>query len=378
MKIRKGMATIIFLAFALVIFAPLIYATSIHEHPQQPHFPPKHGKWVRGHWTPWDPPEPAEGAYIIQPGDTLWDLSQKFLGDPFLWPQIWEENKYILDSHWIYPGDPLIIPTKPMVVPAGEEKPPAAEERPEVPPPPATEEKVPPAPPAPALKPVADFTEMHCSGYLEKSHTASGMKIAGSEEPKKKALAEGDVIYINKGYADGIKGGDKFFILRAQRNIIHPKTEAVFGVEIVRLGEIQVMAVQEKTSTAQITFSCDDIYIGDELIPYREILIPTAEGSTFERWKTEFSGKPTGCILASKDRLDSYGEGHIVFIDMGENAGVKPGNFLTIFREHPDGGDLPRIMLGQMVVITVQPESATCKIVESVKEMMKGDGVELK
>jgi nucleoid-associated protein YgaU len=28
----------------------------------------------------------AEGVYTIKKGDTLWDISSKFLRDPFLWP----------------------------------------------------------------------------------------------------------------------------------------------------------------------------------------------------------------------------------------------------------------------------------------------------
>src|SRR5439155_392605 len=48
--------------------------------------------------------------YIIVRGDTLWDLAGKYLGNPYLWPQIWDQNRYITDAHWIYPGDPLIMP----------------------------------------------------------------------------------------------------------------------------------------------------------------------------------------------------------------------------------------------------------------------------
>ena len=95
--------------------------------------PPKNLKLVGDHWTPWDPPQATAESYLIQRGDTLWDLSSKWLGDPHLWPQVWDQNRYVLDSHWIYPGDPLAIPAKPNVVPpegqapAAEAQPPAAE-----------------------------------------------------------------------------------------------------------------------------------------------------------------------------------------------------------------------------------------------------------
>ena len=46
-------------------------------------------------------------AYIVKEGDTLWDLSDEFLHDPFAWPDLWENNRHIQDPHWIYPGDSI-------------------------------------------------------------------------------------------------------------------------------------------------------------------------------------------------------------------------------------------------------------------------------
>src|SRR5262245_1930879 len=86
-----------------------------------------------GHWTPWDPPAVPEGAKVhsVVKGDTLWGLSQQYLNNPYLWPQIWDQNRYVLDSHWIYPGDAIVIPS-PEVVPAEppQSPPPTAEEEP--------------------------------------------------------------------------------------------------------------------------------------------------------------------------------------------------------------------------------------------------------
>lgn len=48
-------------------------------------------------------------AYIVKEGDTLWDLSDEFLKDPFAWPDLWENNRHIQDPHWIYPGDSIYL-----------------------------------------------------------------------------------------------------------------------------------------------------------------------------------------------------------------------------------------------------------------------------
>ncbi|MEP7185399.1 MAG: LysM peptidoglycan-binding domain-containing protein [Rhodanobacter sp.] len=46
-------------------------------------------------------------TYTVRRGDTLWDISSKFLSKPWLWPEIWQANPQVRNPHLIYPGDVL-------------------------------------------------------------------------------------------------------------------------------------------------------------------------------------------------------------------------------------------------------------------------------
>ena len=63
--------------------------------------------------------------------------------------------------------------------------------------------------------------------------------------------------------------------------------------------------------------------------------------------------------------LWSAGGGNIIHTDLGLQSAVEPGQVLTVYR---DNGDLPRLMIGQAVVLTVETTTSTAKIVQAVRE----------
>jgi hypothetical protein len=371
-------------ALVLLLVSLLVVSQVAAQGSESSTRPPKNLKKVGDHWTPWDPPPAGPDAYIIVKDDTLWDLAERWLGDPFLWPQIWDENRYILDSHWIYPGDPLVIPGQPTVVPeegplpSGEEPEPTGEEpvgeptgEPVGEPTAAELTNLMPSP----LIPIAGPSDVYCSGFIAPEHQYSDLWVAGSEVEEHIIYGEGEVIYLSQGRNQGVVAGDEFAIHRVTGPVVHPVTGESLGQFVRRLGRVRVMLAQENTATGVIDMACEDVWPGDELVPWQEIPIPVRDAMPlFDRYDVTPSGGPAGSVVHLADERDSVAKGHVIQTDLGVASGVRPGDVLTLYRQRTE---LPRANTGQAVVLTVEPLSCTAKITTSVREIEKGDGVEI-
>jgi hypothetical protein len=222
---------------------------------------------------------------------------------------------------------------------------------------------------------VAAPSDVYCSGYIDPDHEFSQLWVGGSEEPLKEALGEGDVIYLSQGSNQGVQPGDEYGVVRKTGQVRHPGTGQLMGDFIQRLGKVRVMLTQEDTSTAVIEMSCAEMARSDELIPWSPIPIPMRSSMPdFDRYDPTPSGGPTGVVVAFPEQRMNAAEGHIVQTDLGLASGVQPGDVLTLYRPQPE---LPRMQLGQAVVLTVEPTSSTVVVQLSVRELTVGDGVEV-
>jgi LysM domain len=372
--------------------------------------PPRELHRVGDHWTAWNPPEPPAGTevYVIVHGDTLWDLAKRFYGNPYLWPQLWEKNQYILDAHWIYPGDPLVTGIQVAPVqnlaqagtgtqgPAGG----TADVQPEPPPQvPGVESAVQATNPP---IPLGWESDIYCSGYISDAGEQFQYSIVGSEfdnlTPKlnpvyhmgelkgiygrtgsKVDMFTGDIVYLGGGSKQGLTAGTLFTIVAGERPVVHPVTAQPFGSFYQYVGRLRVLSVQEDTAIAEIVHSCDAVHVGDRLRPFEPEPVPLGRPTPMRPVNLPVAAeklRDAPAIIYSRDEIISLGQDHVVFIDRGSDQNVTPGDVFTIYRSNDHG--LPPLLLGELAVLSVQKRSATAKITESRYTIFLGDRLDPK
>jgi len=328
------------------------------------------------HWSPYQAPNSyPEGTrlHIIVRGDTLWDLANTYFQNPFLWPQLWDANRYITDPHWIYPGDPLVIPDLDVLRAAGEEPGAAG---------PGGEEGegmgeegtgIAGGPTGPSLYPLTEEHTIQCAAFIGDRENED-IRIFETEIgfDVKVTASQGDVVYVNRGTNDGVQAGDEYY-MRMRIRRLGP------GYLINTTGWLVILAAQENAAIAEVVHSCRDTLQSAYLVPFEPVPVPLVPYQDPVHRLTPETGRDQGRILASIDdvvELGSFGTGNLVSIDVGEEEGIIPGSIFTVFRyNHPDA---PRRVLGELAVLTVHPRTSTAKITLAYDYMQQGDLIEAK
>ncbi|MDP9195050.1 MAG: LysM peptidoglycan-binding domain-containing protein [Acidobacteriota bacterium] len=366
--------------------------------------PPRDLHLYGDHWTAYNPPDPAtyppgSRTHEIKPGDTLWQLAQQYYSNPYLWPQLWESNTWITDAHWIYPGDVLLIGGEGTAVAAtGEEgamstvtpRASTLAESDNAFTATETDGGITVARMAAQNNPIPLGTEadIFCYGYIGdpnepmpnyvQSHEDYEIKYLLRAKPEMAGVAaQGDLVYISGGASTGLVAGETYIAVQPQELVVHPATGAVLGRQYDYVGQLRILCTdtQPGLSRAIVVESCREINIGARLKPMPTLPIPIARVPELPAWCDPPSGRTSGYIVDSREWDLGLVEGVLVQIDLGTDNQLEPGDFLTVFRPSPRS-DQPRVVLGELGVLTTEARTATAVVVRARREMLIGDQVE--
>lgn len=340
-------------------------------------------------------------SYVVQYGDTLWDIAGTYLGNPYRWREIHQSNPFITNPNLIYPGDILDLGSglpglaeKPEEMVVGKKLSDKSIARPWYGVPAPTPKEI-PLPETPRIL-VGSPDYIEALGYiapysLKELEAAQFGQISGFEyqegesspqlihaEVPRPGLIFGDIIYINRGSAQDVREGDVFLGFRPLREIRHPLTGELLGTQILVLGRIRVKTLEPDVSCAEIVKSYNYMEIGTPIFPASELSIPLKKPlvGNAHSYGFKVGNQLIAHIIAERVGRRGISAGDIVYIDVGAAQGVQPADSFIVFQEIKEG--FPIQSIGRLTVLSVQKQTAVATVIESVKMIVPGEKVVLR
>ena len=272
----------------------------------------------------------APNRYIVKKGDTLWDISGRYLESPWRWKEIWATNKQIKNPNLIYPNDILIlciIQGKTLIgVDTGEgcagvEKQLTGNVVASTVAVTSTANSI-PAIPLSAIQQWLDKTIV----VNPKDFNTTPYILASKN--RNLITASGDKVYV-KGVP--LIVGQRYGVYREGEMYIEPRTQKVIGLEVTQVATgLVTSATTEGVSSLQLTDSYGkEVREGDRVFVELNNFIPPVfypEPATVNRG---------GMIIRVMDSISSAARGSVVAINLGRSQGAKPGDVLTVYQKGP-------------------------------------------
>lgn len=270
-----------------------------------------------------NPAGASEGiVHTVVAGDTLWDLSAKYLGSPWKWTEIWERNRFLTNPHYIYPGIQVVI------VPPGEKEFVLRQEEASASGP--AEMAAAPVPPADAVQPAAPPPRVPYLDIKPEDFVRAGEfwreapkgigKIKGGKEPKV-GFVQGDTVYLSLGKE--IPEGQLLGVYRVRGPIRSPGKRPVSGYVKYLIGVIQAVPKVDGQATGRVRHSFEDLtradLISEEIPAYTPVRIdPGADGIPCS-------------VITGRLWNEELAQGDFIYLDRGASAGVSVGNVFRVF-----------------------------------------------
>ena len=322
--------------------------------------------------------------YVVQKGDTLWDIANLFLKDPWFWPEIWYQNPQVENPHLIFPGDILTliyVDGQPRIVTSKQGQ--AS--------PTGTSVVTDDAGPLPVVKMSPSIRTEAIEASIEtipgdairqflnrprvitKEEFKNAPYILGSDD-EHLILGQGNRVYI-RGEID--KERVRYTVVREGEELVDPDTKEILGYEAIYAGEVLISTYGDP-AVGDLTFTEREVLYGDRLLPTDKSKI---DNLYFPRLPdVDIQGK----IIHLPDALFGIAKLQVAVINKGSREGLESGNLLSIYTkgtsvyDHYSRGkrvnlDLPDVRSGMMMLFRTFDHVSYGLVLESTRVIHEQD-----
>jgi hypothetical protein len=257
-------------------------------------------------------------TYVVQRGDTLWDIASMFLRDPWLWPEIWQINPQIENPHLIFPGDILSLAY------LGDGRPAVQLER--------------------GPQTAGGFERLSPrvrSRPLEEAINTIPYETIQAFLSRPRVLEKGDlddmpyIVALREGlmgssghdvYARGTDApvGSVYSIVELGEELVDPDTRRTLGYQGIYVGEGRVARTGDP-STLHVLETEREAVVGNYLVEEEVVrpmnFLPHAPDGDIE-----------GRIISVLAGVSLIGQYNVVVINRGADAGLEPGHVLRVYQ----------------------------------------------
>ncbi|NMT62803.1 LysM peptidoglycan-binding domain-containing protein [Marinobacter orientalis] len=303
--------------------------------------------------------------YTVVKGDTLWDISARFLNNPWYWPEIWHVNPQVENPHLIYPGDELAlvyIDGQPRVTKVSSDR--VVKLSPKV-------RSEPIDTPIPAIPLDA------ISSFLSDTRIVDADKLNGAPY-----VLEGEDGRIITGagdrvYARGEKPANNVGIFRRSKEFRDPETGEFLGLEARSIASGEIIAENSDVLTLSLRKSSEEVRIGDRLLVSED-----------RRITTSFVPSPPdddieGRMISVEGGVNQIGQYDVVAINRGEREGLEQGNVMAVLKNGNlvrdpvtnETIELPSERAGLLMIFQTYEKMSYGLVLQATRPLSVGDRV---
>jgi nucleoid-associated protein YgaU len=257
--------------------------------------------------------------YTVVKGDTLWDISGRFLSQPWKWPEIWHANPQVENPHLIYPGDELslvYVDGQPRLMLNRGASRGTIKLSPQVRSTPMAE-----AIPAIPLEAINSFLLSNRIVDTPEQFEAAPYIVAGNAE--RVVSGSGDRVYARGAFDES---APVYGIFRQGKTYIDPETQEFLGINADDIGGGEIVAEEGDIGTMMLTRTTQEVRLADRLFPTEERAI----NSTF--MPSEPANEIKGLILDVPRGVTQIGQFDVVTLNKGARDGLIEGNVMAIYK----------------------------------------------